>query len=80
MVIEDKNRFSTNEESPFAWLTRTIVENRHITYPLYCEIINALAKYFKSQGELWFNEQENKLNKESLLRNLSMLTTIVNAL
>ena len=65
MVTSENNRITSNNESPFNWLFRMIVENRSITYPMLCGIIDGFATSLKLDAKKWFDEQGNVLDKES---------------
>ena len=52
-------------------LNRTIVENRSITYPLYCNMRDTLAEFLKRQGKIWFDAQAALIDKQKDFKPLS---------
>jgi hypothetical protein len=61
MVVSDKTPPPT--EGPFEWLIRIIAENRSITYPILCGIIDGFANSLKQDVAKWFDEQGNLINR-----------------
>ncbi|MDN5847781.1 MAG: hypothetical protein L0H53_16070 [Candidatus Nitrosocosmicus sp.] len=55
---------TSNENSPFDWAVKKIIENRDITYPMYCNLIDITAEYLKQQGKIWFDTQTSLMNNQ----------------
>lgn len=65
MDTSDKNSLSTDNVPIFDWLSKIIVDNRNITYPMFCGFIDGLAFSIKMDAKKWFDEQGNLINKNS---------------